>query len=132
MKKNNKQRISRREFVGGAAASVAAFTYIPRYVLGQAGKTPPSKKLNIACIGCGGMGASDIRSVNTENIVALCDVDSRRAADTFKRYPKAKKYRDFRIMLEKEEKNIDAVTVSTPDHIHAVAAMMAMRMGKHV
>ena len=132
MKKNNNQRISRREFVGGAAASVAAFTYIPRYVLGQAGKAPPSQKLNIACIGCGGMGAGDIRSVSSENIVALCDVDARRAADSFKRYPKAKKYRDFRIMLEKEAKNIDAVTVSTPDHIHAVAAMTAMKMGKHV
>jgi len=132
MMKNNNRKISRREFVGGAAASVAAFTYIPRYVLGQAGNTPPGKKLNIACIGCGGMGGNDIRSVSSENIVALCDVDARRAADTFKRYPKAKKYRDFRIMLEKEEKNIDAVTVSTPDHIHAVAAMMAMKMGKHV
>jgi len=132
MEKTNKQNISRREFVGGAAASVAAFTYIPRYVLGQAGAAAPSEKLNIACIGCGGMGGSDIRSVSSENIVALCDVDARRAADSFKRYPKAKKYRDFRVMLEKEEKNIDAVTVSTPDHIHAVAAMMAMKMGKHV
>jgi predicted dehydrogenase len=132
MEKNNNQRISRREFVGGAAASIAAFSFIPRNVIGQAGKTPPSQKLNIACIGCGGMGASDIRSVSSENIVALCDVDARRAADTFKRYPKAKKYRDFRVMLEKEEQNIDAVTVSTPDHIHAVAAMTAMKMGKHV
>jgi predicted dehydrogenase len=132
MANKTKSTVSRRDFLSSAAASVAAFTYIPRYVLGRAGNTPPSEKLNIACIGCGGMGGSDIRSVSSENIVALCDVDARRAADSFKRYPKAKKYRDFRDMLEKEEKNIDAVTVSTPDHIHAVASMMAIKMGKHV
>ncbi len=123
-------RISRRDFVA-AAASMAAFTIVPRYVLGGPGYTPPSEKLNIAAIGSGGMGAANIEVCSTENIVALCDVDDQRAAETFNAYPKAKKYRDFRKMLEKE-KNIEAVIVTTPDHTHAVAAMMAIKMGKHV
>jgi predicted dehydrogenase len=126
-----KSGLSRREFLGGAAAA-AAFTILPRHVLGGPGRTAPSEKLNVACIGNGGMGASDTGQVGTENIVALCDVDWRRAAATFKKFPKAKKYRDFRRMLDKEDKNIDAVTVSTPDNTHAVAAMMAIKMGKHV
>ncbi|MBN1845821.1 MAG: Gfo/Idh/MocA family oxidoreductase, partial [Sedimentisphaerales bacterium] len=132
MKTREDRKVSRREFLGSAAASVAALTFVPRYVLGQAGSPPPSEKLNIAGIGVGGMGASDILSVSSENIVALCDVDARRAADTYKNFPKANKYRDFRVMLEKEDKNIDAVVVSTPDHVHAVAAMAAIKMGKHV
>ena len=126
-----KQNISRREFLGSAAAA-AAFTIVPRHVLGGPRRTAPSEKLNVACIGIGGMGASDISQVSTENIVALCDVDWKHAADTFERFPNAKKYRDFRRMLDKEDKNIDAVTVSTPDNTHAVAAMMAIKMGKHV
>jgi predicted dehydrogenase len=93
---------------------------------------PPSEKLNVASIGIAGMGGSDVGQVSTENIVALCDVDWKHAGGTFKRFPKAKKYRDFRKMLDAEAKNIDAVTVSTPDNIHAVAAMMAIKMGKHV
>jgi len=101
-------------------------------VLASRRSVPPSEKLNIACIGVGGMGASDVQSVSTENIVALCDVDQKHAAGTFNRYPNARKYSDFRIMLEKEDKNIDAVTVSTPDNLHAVAAMAALKMGKHV
>ena len=92
----------------------------------------PNEKLNIAGIGVGGMGAADMNAVSTENIVALCDVDEARAADTFKRFPNARKYFDFREMLEKENKNIDAVVVSTPDHTHAVATVMALKMGKHV
>jgi predicted dehydrogenase len=123
--------LSRRQFLGGAAAA-AVFTIVPRHVLGGTGRTPPSEKLNIACIGIGGMGASDVGQVSTENIIALCDVDWKHAAGTFEKHPGAKKYRDFRRMLEKENKNIDAVTVSTPDNIHAVAAMMAIKMGKHV
>ena len=126
-----KKSVNRRQFLGGAAAA-AAFTIVPKHVLGGAGHTPPSEKLNIAGIGVGGMGCSDINNVSSENIVALCDVDHRRAAPTFNKHPKAKKYHDFRVMLEKEDKNIDAVTVSTPDNVHAVAAMMAIKMGKHV
>jgi predicted dehydrogenase len=112
---------------------VAAFTIVPRHVLGGPGQTPPSEKLNIACIGVGGMGANDVQSVSSENIVALCDVDwGRHTAETFAKHPGAKKYKDFRRMLDAEDKNIDAVTVSTPDHIHAVAAMAAIKRGKHV
>jgi predicted dehydrogenase len=130
--KHKDKKISRRDFLGSAAATVAAFTIVPRHVLGGLGNTPPSEKLNIACIGVGGMGANDVRQVSTENIIALCDVDWKHAASTFELLPQAKKYRDFREMLEKEDKNIDAVTVSTPDHTHAVAAMMAIKMKKHV
>lgn len=116
----------------GGAAAAAAFTIVPRHVLGGLGHTPLSEKLNIAVIGVGGRGGDDIRAVRTENIVALCDVDDKRAADTYKTFPNAKRYRDFRVMFEKEEKNIDAVVVATPDHTHAVAAMMALKMGKHL
>jgi len=123
--------MNRRQFLGSAAA-VAAFTIVPRHVLGGARHVPPSEKLNIACIGIGGQGASDIQAVSTENIVALCDVDEVQGAKTFAKHPTAKRYKDFRKMLEAEDKNIDAVTVSTPDNLHAVAAMMAIKMGKHV
>ncbi|MHC4497820.1 MAG: Gfo/Idh/MocA family protein [Planctomycetota bacterium] len=126
----NHVRVSRRQFMSGAAA-VAAFTIVPRHVLGGGQYTPPSDKLNIAGIGVGGKGAGDIGAVESENIVALCDVDDDRAGKTFEKYPSAKRYRDFRKMLEKE-KNIDAVVVATPDHTHAVASMMAIKMGRHV
>jgi len=116
----------------GGAAAAGAFTIVPRYVLGGPGRAAPSEKLNIAGIGVGGQGGGDLRAVSSENIVALCDVDWNHAAGTFRRYPKAKKYWDFRKMLEKEDKNIDAVVVATPDHMHAVATMMAIKMGKHV
>lgn len=129
--KQNDRKISRRDFVGASVAA-AAFTIVPRRVLGGAGNTAPSEKLNIAGIGVGGRGAGDIGEVSSENIVALCDVDWRNAAGTFKKYPKARQYRDFRKMLDKENKNIDAVVVATPDHTHAVATMMAIKMGKHV
>lgn len=123
---------SRRQFMGGALAAAAPFMIVPRHVLGGAGHTPPSEKLNIAGIGVGGQGAGDLNEVRTENIVALCDVDDERAAETFARFPNAKRYRDFREMLDKEEKNIDAVVVATPDHNHAVASMAAIKRGKHV
>lgn len=129
MKTENK-KISRRDFMG--AAAVAAFTIVPRHVLGGPGQTPPSDKLNIAGIGVGGRGAGDLNAVDSQNIVALCDVDWGHAAGTFRRYPNAKKYRDFRKMLDKEEKNIDAVVVATPDHVHAVASMAAIKRSKHV
>lgn len=120
--------ISRRQFMGGAAAAVAAFTFVPKRVLaGSAGN-----KLNIAGIGVGGRGASDLQAVESENIVALCDADLNRAKDTIKKYSGAKVYRDFRKMLDKEARDIDAVVIGAPDHIHAPAAIRAMRMGKHV
>jgi predicted dehydrogenase len=123
--------LSRRHFVG-AAAAVAAFTYVPKRVLGQAGGDSANNKLNIAGIGVGGQGGSDINGVSSENIAFLCDVDLDRASGTIKKYPNAKVYRDFRVMLEKEARNIDAVVIGAPDHIHAPAAIMAMKMGKHV
>ncbi|KPL09743.1 hypothetical protein AMJ85_06135 [candidate division BRC1 bacterium SM23_51] len=95
-------------------------------------RVPPSEKLNVACVAAGGKGGSDAGNCKGENVVALCDADWKRAAKTFKSFPKARTYKDFREMLEKEEKNIDAVTVSTPDHTHTAPAVMAMQMGKHV
>ncbi|HEQ60129.1 MAG TPA: Gfo/Idh/MocA family oxidoreductase, partial [Firmicutes bacterium] len=94
--------------------------------------SPALGKLNIACIGVGGQGASDVRGVRSENIVALCDVDEARAAHTFNSFPRVKKFRDYRRMLDKMGKHIDAVTISTPDHTHFPAASLAITMGKHV
>ena len=122
--------VSRRKFVGGASAALA-FTIVPRHVLGR-GYRAPSDTLNVACIGVGGMGRNDVTGMSGENIYALCDVDWKQAESSFGAFPKAKRYRDYREMLEKEAKNIDAVTVSTPDHSHAAAAILAMRAGKHV
>ena len=124
--------ISRRKFMGSSIAAGAAFSIVPSYVLGGPGKTPPSEKLNIAVIGAGGKGRSNTQACGHENIVALCDVDQERASRTFKAFPKAKRYKDFRKMLDKMDKEIDAVIVATPDHTHAVAALKAIKMGKHV
>lgn len=126
---------SRRHFFFGSllagALPSAGFGSAPS--LKAAGYRSPNEKLNFAAIGSGGQGASNLRAAApTENIVALCDVDDRRAADTFKRFPDAPKFRDFRQMLDKEEKNIDAVIVATPDHMHATAAMWCMERRKHV
>ncbi len=123
-------RLSRRDFISSAAA-VAAFTVVPRHVLGGAGNTPPSEKLNIAGVGVGGMGKNNIANCAGENIVALCDVDTKYAADVFKTYPNARTWTDFRKMLD-EQKDIDAVVIATPDHSHAMIAMAAMQRGKHV
>src|SRR5947209_12707680 len=91
----------------------------------------PNAKLNVACIGTGGRGYASVEGCGKENIVALCDVDENRLNKAGEKYKEARKYTDYRIMLEKEEKNIDAVTVGTPDHHHAPAAVRAMRLGKH-
>ncbi len=111
--------------------AVAAFTIVPRNVLAGSGGPAPSDKLNIAAAGVGGMGANYLAGCETENIVALADVDHSLAARVFRKYPKAKIYKDFRGMLERE-KNVDAVIVGTPDHSHALVASAAMRLGKHV
>ncbi|MEW6747613.1 MAG: Gfo/Idh/MocA family oxidoreductase [Planctomycetota bacterium] len=103
----------------------------PRHVLGGAGFVAPSEKLNIAGVGIGGMGQSNLAACETENIAALCDVDSEFAAGTFQKYPQARRYTDFRVMLD-QEKDLDAVIVATPDHTHAVVAMAAIRRNKHV
>lgn len=123
--------LSRRDFMG-AAAAIGAFTVVPRHVLGGPNNTPPSEKINIAGVGIGGQGGHDIDQFKSQNIVALCDVDWQHAAGTFGRYPNAKKYKDFREMLDKEDKNIDGVVVGTPDHLHAIVSMAAIKRGKHV
>jgi len=131
----NKTKISRRLFLAGSAASIAATgcstATVRKTTLAKSGYQSPNEKLNIASIGVGGKGRSDVETCNSENIVALCDVDWRNASSAFKSYPKAKQYKDFRIMLD-ECKEIDAVTISTPDHMHAIAAMRCMEAGKHV
>ncbi len=126
------QRMTRRDFVRGAAGAATAFTFVPGHVLGQGGARPASERLNIGVIGVGGQGAANINACLSENIVALCDVDDRHAAGTFQKLPKARRYRDFRVMLDKEDKNIDAVIVATPDHTHAVVGMECIRHGKHI
>lgn len=130
----NAMKTSRRAFLAAATGAAFGFTIVPRHVLGGPGQTPPSERINVAGIGAGGMGGGDIATVSRlgANIVALCDVDDVRAAGSFNAHPKARRYKDFRELLDKEAKNIDAVTVGTPDHVHAVAAMAAIRAGKHV
>lgn len=125
---------SRRRALQAAASTAFSFTIVPRHVLGGVGFLAPSERVNVAGIGCGGMGGGDIatHAKNGANIVALCDVDEVRAAGIFNAFPKASRYKDFRVMLEKEAKHIDAVTVGTPDHVHAVATMAALKLGKHV
>lgn len=124
---------SRRDFIKTGAVAAGSFMIVPRHVLGR-GYIPPSDKMNIAAIGAGGKGWSDIRNAwnnGAENVVALCDVDINRAKNATDKWPKAKLYKDFRVMLE-QQKDIDAVTISTPDHVHGIAAMAAMELGKHV
>ncbi|MEZ5355418.1 MAG: Gfo/Idh/MocA family oxidoreductase [Bryobacteraceae bacterium] len=126
--------VSRRHFFFGPllAGAVPAAGFGSVTSLKALGYKPFNEKLNIAAVGAGGRGATDIRGCAGENIVALCDVDSARAAATFERYPKAARYKDFRVMLEKEHNNIDAVIVATPDHMHATIALAAMQRGKGV
>ncbi|HEY7839470.1 MAG TPA: Gfo/Idh/MocA family oxidoreductase [Terriglobales bacterium] len=126
--------ISRRHFFFGALAAGAmplgGWGSVPS--LRRLGFKSPNEKLNIACIGAGGRASSDIAGVSGENLVAFADPDSKRAARTFAKYPAQPKYKDFRRMLDKEGKNIDAVTIAIPDFMHATAAMTAMEMGKSV
>jgi predicted dehydrogenase len=123
---------SRRQFLRGTTSAVAAFTLIPRQVLGGAGTRSANEKLNLACIGVGGRGAANLKGVRNENIVALCDVDLARAKAAIESQPKAKLYRDFRKLLDEMDKSIDGVVLSTPDHTHAVAGVAAIQRGKHL
>jgi len=124
---------TRREFAKALGASAATLLVAPRHVVAGARGNPPSDRLNIAGVGAGGRGGGVVNAVSGgNNIVALCDVDERRAAGTFKRFPKARKYRDFRKLFDEMDKSIDAVTVGTPDHTHAVIAMAAIKRRKHV
>ena len=157
--KRQEGKISRRDFVGGAAACFAGFTIVPRYVLGGAGNTSPSGKINLAFIGTGGQGIVNLKQLldfPEIRVIAVCDVNEtsdysefyfggtagREPARQIAEQSYAKQqpsgtykgvdtYTDFRTMLQ-ERKDIDAVLVATPDHVHAVASMAAMKMGKHV
>ncbi len=124
-----KDTLDRRTFLKGVTAATA-FTIVPSHVLGK-DKKAPSDKMNIAGVGVGGMGKSNLENMESENIVALCDVDWDHAAETFEKYPDANRYKDFRVMLEKE-KDIDGVLIATPDHTHAIVTLTAMELGKHV
>ncbi len=123
--------LPRRTFLASAAAVTAGFTIVPRHVLGGQGTTAPSDKLNIAAVGVSGMGKTNVKNCAEENIVALCDVDFARSEPVFALYPQARRYKDYRVMLD-EQKDVDAVIVATPDHSHAVVAMAAMALKKHV
>jgi predicted dehydrogenase len=128
---DNKQ--TRRNFIKGASAAAASFFIVPRHVLGKGFKAP-SDKLNIAAVGSGGKGWSDLTSSwnnGAENIVALCDVDFKHASGAPNKWPSIPQYADYRLMLEKQ-KDIDAVIVATPDHTHAIVAMACMAENKHI
>ncbi|MBE5319253.1 Gfo/Idh/MocA family oxidoreductase [Pedobacter sp. MR2016-19] len=131
----NKNTSNRRDFIKTSAIAAAAFMIVPRHVLGGTGYLAPSDRLLVAGIGVGGKGQSDLDMFyksGKADIAFLCDVDDRRAANSVKAFPKAKYYKDWREMLDKEHKNFDAVSVSTPDHNHAIQALAAMQLGKHV
>ncbi len=130
----DKTGVSRRHFFFGSvlAGAVPAAGFGSTPSLKMMGYRSPNEKLNIAAIGAGGKGASDIRACRPENIIAMSDPDDKRAERTFKEYPDTPKYKDFRKMLDKHEKEIDAVLVSCPDFMHATASMWAMSRGKHV
>ncbi len=124
---------TRREFLQTSALAAGAALATSRSVLRAGAATPPSRRLKVAAIGAGGRGADDIGGVAGEcDIIALADVDARSAAGTFKKFPRARQFQDYRRMFDAMEKDIDAVIVATPDHTHAVAAMAAIQRGKHV
>lgn len=134
MNTSSKKAAGRRDFLKKATIAAASFYIVPRHVLGR-GFIAPSDKLNLAAIGAGGKGTSDIWNAynnGAENVVALCDVDWNVAKQSVQRFPNAAKFQDFRVMFDKMGKDIDAVTISTPDNTHAVAAMAAMQLGKGV
>ena len=122
--------VSRRSFLKttSLATTAVAFPHVMRSQQGQS----PNNRLNVACIGVGGRGAAAVGAMKNENLVAFCDVDDARAAKTFNDHPSVPRFRDFRQLLDKLGKSIDAVTVSTPDHMHFPIAMAAMSLGKHV
>lgn len=127
-----KDQISRRKFIGTSAATFAGVTILPSNVIAGLGHKAPSDKLNIAGIGVGGKGFTNLKNMESENIVALCDVDWDYSKQVFDYWPKASKYIDWRKMYDEMGKSIDAVVIATADHTHAITAGHAMTMGKHV
>ena len=125
--------MKRRSFVTKSAAATFGFQFVPAHVVrAQGDLKTPSNKIRLAVIGCGGQGGGDLGAMAGEDIVALCDVDDRRSADSFQKFPDAKRFKDFRKMFDAMAKDIDAVLVATPDHTHAVASLAAIGHGKHV
>ena len=124
---------TRRELLKKATAvsAAATLTIVPRQVLGGEGRIAPSEKMNIAGVGLGDMSPANLKNLESENIVALCDVDPNHAARAIQRYSSAKFYTDYREMLDRQ-KDIDGLVIATPDHTHAVITMAAIRAGKHV
>ncbi len=132
MKKQPKE-MPRRNFLTAACSGAMAFSIVPGRVLGKRlGYVAPSDKLNIAGVGIGGMGRNNLKNMSTENIVALCDVDWGYAEKTFRDYPNARRFKDWRRMFDEMSKSIDAVLIATPDHSHAVVTAHAITLGKHV
>ena len=134
MNEQNSGLINRRRFLRGTSAGVTLFHLLPSALVQGAPALSPNEKVNVAGIGFGSQGGADLDAVAAEghNLVALCDVDENYAAKKFAQYPKAKRFKDFRVMLEQMNKEIDAVVIGTPDHTHAVIAMEAMKHRKHV
>lgn len=128
---NNPESTSRRNFIKTSIGGIAALTILPSTVISGLGHSAPSNRLNIGAIGVGGIGYQNLLKLEHENIAALCDVDSDYAQKSYRRWNQATKYTDFRQMLEKE-KGLDAVVIATSDHTHAVAALSAMQLQKHV
>ena len=124
--------LTRRRFLQTAATAAAGFTIVPRHVLGGVGYTAPSDRLRILGVGAGGKGESNLKPLDGEYVIGLCDIDAERAADTFAHFPQAARYTDFRRMYDELLADADAVVVSTPDHTHAVAALRALYADKHV
>jgi len=127
---HRRDALSRRSFLAAGSAA-ASFLILPRRVLGAPGEPSANERLQVASVGVGGMGSNDIRNVPGEQVVAICDVDDRAVARSAEHFPEAKRYRDYREMLEVES-GIDAVMVATPDHNHAAVTLAAIRRGKHV
>jgi predicted dehydrogenase len=134
MKKHESNGMNRRQFISSTALGVTMFSILPAKMVSGADRVAANDRINIAGIGVGPQGTGDIDAMAGErqNIVALCDVDDNYAAKTFQKYSSAKKFKDYRVMLDQMDKEIDAVVIGTPDHTHAVIAMEAMRRGKHV
>ena len=134
MKNQNITPISRRQFIYTTGMGIALFNILPGCATSGGRKLSLNDKLNVAGIGIGSQGGSDVDQVAKlgHNMVALCDVDENYAAKQFAKYPNAKRFTDYRVMLDKMGKEIDGVIIGTPDHTHAVIAMEAMRRGKHV
>ena len=125
-------KISRRKFIAASSTAFAGVTIVPSKVIAGLGHKAPSDKLNIAGVGVGGRGFGNLKALQSENIVALCDVDWNYSKRVFDHFPKAKRYKDWRVMYDELDRSFDAVMISTPDHTHAGPAAHAITLNKHV